>query len=51
MIALAFIAVWLVSAAVLSLLAVGLIRLGTWAYDAWADTKAIGRDEHEDGFL
>lgn len=49
--ALAFIALWLLSAGVLSCLAVGVIRLGTWAYDAWQATRAIGRDEHEDGFL
>lgn len=49
--ALAFIALWLVSAVVLSCLAVGVIRLGTWAFEAWQDTRAIRRDEHEDGFL
>lgn len=49
--ALTFLAMWLVSAAVLSILAVGLIRLGTLAYDRWADRKDAEHDEHEDGFL
>jgi hypothetical protein len=42
---------WALACTVACTVAVIACRFAVVLWDAWEDTKAIGRDEHEDGFL